>query len=70
MIIPVYRTEKELKLLQRSYPKFDWKLLKGYKSNQVIGLFDSYVSALAAEMGLWEEYCEYYRKKLHKKRRR
>lgn len=26
-----------------------------------VGLFDSYVSAMADAMGLWEEYCEYHR---------
>ncbi len=27
------------------------------------GIFDSYVSALAANMGVWEEYCEFFRNK-------
>ena len=29
--------------------------------HQPIGIFDSYVSALAAHMGLWEEYCAFHR---------
>lgn len=28
-----------------------------------VGIFDSYVSAMADAMGLWEEYCEYHRTK-------
>lgn len=28
-----------------------------------IGIFDSYISALAHHMGLWEEYCEHHRLK-------
>lgn len=35
--------------------------VSGWKHNQGIGLFDSYVSALADSMGLWEEYCAYHR---------
>lgn len=27
------------------------------------GLFDSFTSALAASMGLWDEYCDYHRNK-------
>lgn len=27
------------------------------------GLYDSYVSALAAQSGCWEEYCDYHRRK-------
>lgn len=27
------------------------------------GIFDSYTSALAANMDLWEEYCEFFRTK-------
>lgn len=28
-----------------------------------VGIFDSYTSAMADAMGLWEEYCDFHREK-------
>lgn len=39
--------------------EFDW--ITGWTYEGGIGLFDSYTSALAASMGLWEEYCAFHR---------
>ena len=38
--------------------------LDGWSFDGDPGLYDSYLSALAAQSGCWEEYCEYYRNKL------
>lgn len=32
-----------------------------------VGIFDSYVSAMADAMGLWDDYCEYHRLKSEEK---
>ena len=40
-----------------------WVTFEGW-SHDSAGIFDSYVSALASYMGLWEEYCEYHRNKI------
>jgi len=37
--------------------------IEGWKYEGYYGLFDSYVSALAHSMELWDEYCEYHRLK-------
>lgn len=34
---------------------------EGWSHVRTAGIFDSYVSALADYIGLWEEYCEYHR---------
>ncbi|GAC1501551.1 MAG: hypothetical protein NVS1B10_05810 [Candidatus Saccharimonadales bacterium] len=35
----------------------------GYSYEGDPGLYDSYLSAVAAQSGCWEEYCEYHRLK-------
>lgn len=37
--------------------------MTGWAHDGYYGLFDSYSSALADMMGVWEEYCEYFRNK-------
>ena len=38
--------------------------IEGWKYEGGVGLFDSYTSAVAAQMGLWEDYCEFHRKQI------
>lgn len=38
--------------------------ISGWIYDGGIGLFDSYVSALADSMGMWEEYCDFHRSKI------
>lgn len=37
--------------------------IDGWRYEGGCGLFDSFTSALAHSMGLWDEYCDYHRNK-------
>lgn len=39
-------------------------VIEGWAYSGGAGLFDSYTSAVAAQLGLWEEYCEFHRNKI------
>lgn len=47
------------KLYEAEDLKSEW--ITGWTYEGSIGLFDSYSSALADSMGLWDEYCEFHR---------
>jgi hypothetical protein len=49
---------------QQIYFKMEWHgEYGGYTYTGALGIFDSYVSAIAAQSGYWDEYCEYHRTK-------
>lgn len=46
------------KIYEQEGLKSEW--ITGWTYEGSTGLFDSYASALASSMGLWDEYCEFF----------